>query len=78
VGFSYAYYQPPGAQALHNNSLVVRSHDFSGETIMGVEKSLWQNPRLFGAGSPAGGGAHLVGSLANLPYVLAKMEEDFI
>ncbi len=78
VGFSYAYYQPPGAQALHNNSLVIRSHDFSGETIMGLEGSLWQTPRLFGAGSPAGGGAHLVGSLANLPYVLAKMEEDFI
>ena len=45
---------------------------------MGMEGSLWQTARLFGAGSPAGGGAHLVGSLANLPYVLAKMEEDFI
>lgn len=78
VGFSYAYYQPPEAQALHNNSLVIRSHDFSGETIMGMEGTLWQTARLFGAGSPAGGGAHLVGSLANLPYVLAKMEEDFI
>jgi hypothetical protein len=78
VGFSYAYYQPPGAQALHNNSLVIRSHDFSGDTIMGMEGSLWQTARLFGAGSPAGGGAHLVGSLANLPYVLARMEEDFI
>lgn len=78
VGFSYAYYQPPGAQALHNNSLVIRSHDFSGETILGMEGSLWETARLFGAGSPAGGGAHLVGSLANLPYVLAKMEEDFI
>lgn len=78
VGFSYAYYQPPEAQALHNNSLVIRSHDFAGETIMGMEGSLWETARLFGAGSPAGGGAHLVGSLANLPYVLAKMEEDFI
>ena len=78
VGFSYGYYQPPEAQALHNNSLVIRSHDFSGETILGMEGSLWQTARLFGAGSPAGGGAHLVGSLANLPYVLAKMEEDFI
>jgi hypothetical protein len=29
-------------------------------------------------GSPAGGGAHLVGSLADLPYVLAQMEQDFI
>jgi len=78
VGFSYAYYEPPGAQAVHNNPLLVRSHDFAGETVMGMEESLWQTPRLFGAGSPAGGGAHLVGSLANLPYVLAQMEEDFI
>jgi hypothetical protein len=78
VGFSYAYYEPPGAQALHNNPLLIRSHDFSGDTVMGTEESLWQTPRLFGAGSPAGGGAHLVGSLADLPYVLAQMEEDFI
>jgi hypothetical protein len=78
VGFNYAYYEPPGAQAVHNNPLLVRSHDFSGETVMGMEESLWQTPRLFGAGSPAGGGAHLVGSLADLPYVLAQMEEDFI
>ena len=33
---------------------------------------------MFGVGSPAGGGAHLVGSLADLPYVLAEVEEDFI
>jgi len=78
VGLNYAYYEPPGAQALHNNPLLIRSHDFSGETIMGVEEAVWQTPRLFGAGSPAGGGAHLVGSLADLPYVLAQMEEDFI
>jgi len=78
VGFSYAYYEPPGSQALHNNPLLIRSHDFSGETVMGIEESLWLTPRLFGAGSPAGGGAHLVGSLADLPYVLAQMEEDFI
>ena len=78
VGFGYAYYEPPGAQALHNNPLLIRSHDFSGETVIGTEESLWQTPRLFGAGSPAGGGAHLVGSLADLPYVLAQMEEDFI
>jgi hypothetical protein len=78
VGFSYAYYEPPGSQALHNNPLLIRSHDFSGETVLGTEDSLWLTPRLFGAGSPAGGGAHLVGSLADLPYVLAQMEEDFI
>lgn len=78
VGLNYAYYEPPGAQALHNNPLLIRSHDFSGETVMGLEGSLWQTPRLFGVGSPAGGGAHLVGSLAGLPYMLAQMEEDFI
>lgn len=78
VGLNYAYYEPPGAQALHNNALLVRSHDFAGVTIMGMEQRLWQRPRLLGAGSTAGGGAHLVGSLADLPYVLAEMEQDFI
>jgi hypothetical protein len=77
VGLNYAYYEPPGAQILHHNPLFVRSHDFSAETIVGLER-VWQAPRLFGAGSPAGGGAHLVGSLADLPYVLAKAEQDFI
>src|ERR1700689_4659115 len=76
-GLNYAYYEPPGAQLLHNNPLFVRSHDFSGETIMGVTQ-LWQAPELFNQGSPAGGGAYLVGSLAELPYVLATTEEDFI
>jgi hypothetical protein len=77
VGLNYAYYEPPGAQLLHNNPLFVRSHDFSGETIMGVTQ-LWQASELFNQGSPAGGGAYLVGSLAELPYVLAATEEDFI
>ena len=77
VGLNYAYYEPPGAQVLHHNPLFVRSHDFSGDTVAGVER-LWQAPQLFGAGSPAGGGAHLVGSLADLPYVLAEAEQDFI
>jgi hypothetical protein len=77
VGLNYAYYEPPGSQLLHNNPLFVRSHDFSGETIMGVTQ-LWQAPELFNQGSPAGGGAYLVGSLAELPYVLASTEEDFI
>jgi len=77
VGMNYAYYEPPGSQVLHNNPLFVRSHDFSGDTVVGVER-LWQAPRLFGAGSPAGGGAHLIGSLADLPYVLAEAEQDFI
>jgi hypothetical protein len=74
---NYAYYEPPGAQILHHNPLFVRSHDFSGDTVAGVEH-LWQAPQLFGEGSPAGGGAHLVGSLADLPYVLAQVEQDFI
>ena len=78
VGLNYAYYEPPGAQILHNNPLFVRSHDFSGDTVTGVEKQAWQAPQLFGAGSPAGGGARLVGSLADLPYVLADAEQDFI
>jgi len=77
VGLNYAYYEPPGAQVLHHNPLLVRSHDFSGDTVAGVEH-VWQAPQLFGEGSPAGGGAHLVGSLADLPYVLAQVEQDFI
>ena len=77
VGLNYAYYEPPGSQILHNNPLFVRSHDFSGETVAGMER-LWQAPLLFGEGSPAGGGAHLVGSLADLPYVLAAVEQDFL
>lgn len=77
VGLNYAYYAPPGAQALHNNPLLVRSHDFSAETVGGI-KAVWQAAHLFGEGSPAGGGAHLVGSLADLPYVLAQIEQDFI
>jgi len=77
VGLNYAYYEPPGAQVLHNNPLFVRSHDFSGDTVAGVEQ-VWQASQLFGEGSPAGGGAHLVGSLADLPYVLAEVEQDFI
>ena len=77
VGLNYAYYAPPGAQALHNNPLLVRSHDFSAETVGGI-KAVWQSAHMFGEGSPAGGGAHLVGSLADLPYVLAEVEQDFI
>ncbi len=77
VGLNYAYYEPPGAQMLHNNPLFVRSHDFAGETVTGIDR-VWQAPQLFGVGSPAGGGAHLVGSLADLPYALATAEQDFI
>lgn len=77
VGLNYAYYEPPGSQALHNNPLLVRSHDFAGDTVSGF-KTLWQTPQLLGQGTPAGGGAHFVGSLADLPYALASLEQDFI
>ena len=77
VGLNYAYYEPPGSQALHSNPLLVRSHDFDAETVSGI-KTVWQTPQLLGQGSPAGGGAHFVGSLADLPYVLADLEQDFI
>ncbi len=77
VGLNYAYYEPPGAQILLNNPLFVRSHDFSGEMAMGGGQS-WHVPHVFGSGLPAGGGAHLAGSLADLPFVLAEAEQDFI
>jgi hypothetical protein len=77
VGLNYAYYEPPGAQVLHNSPLFVRSHDFSGSMTVGGEQA-WQTPRVFGTGVTASGGAHLVGSLAGLPYVLAEAEQDFV
>lgn len=77
VGLNYAYYEPPGAQMLHHNPLFIRSHDFSGTVSPNGEYS-WQTPQLFGSGVTAGRGAHLMGSLADLPYVLSEVEEDFI
>ncbi|MFZ0743542.1 MAG: hypothetical protein WAM85_04005, partial [Terracidiphilus sp.] len=77
VGLNYAYYEPPGAEVLHNNPLFVRSHDFSSVSVQGIEK-IWGAPNLIGVGATAGGGAYLVGSLADLPYALATTEEDFI
>ena len=77
VGLNYAYYEPPGAQILHNNPLFVRSHDFSGMSVQGNEK-IWQAPGVYGIGTTAGGGAYLIGSLVDLAYALAMMEEDFI
>jgi hypothetical protein len=77
VGLNYAYYEPPGAQVLHNNPLFVRSHDFSTFSVLGVQR-IWGAPELVGIGVTAGGGAYLMGSLAELPYALAQMEEDFI
>jgi hypothetical protein len=77
VGLNYAYDEPPGAQTLHHNPLLVRSHDFSASSIQGY-LTTWDSPELIGVGVTAGGGAYLIGSLADLPYVLALTEEDFI
>lgn len=77
VGLNYAYYEPPGAQMLHHNPLFVRSHDFLGISIQGADR-LWGAPMVLGVGAAAGGGAYLMGSLADLPYALATAEEDFI
>ena len=77
VGLNYAYYEPPGAQTLHHNSLFIRNHDFSGQRTPGRVDS-WQTPRMFGRGWTASGGAHLVGSLSDLPYALAQVEQDFL
>jgi hypothetical protein len=77
VGLNYAYYEPPGSQLLHINPLFVRSHDFAASTIVGVQ-NVWQPSTLFGSGASAGGGAYLIGSLADLPYVLAAAEQNFI
>jgi len=77
VGLNYAYYEPPGAEVLHNNPLFVRSHDFSSVSVQGFEQ-IWGMPELIGVGATAGGGAYLMGSLADLPYALASTEEDFI
>jgi len=77
VGLNYAYYEPPGAQILHNNPLFVRSHDFTEISVVGTEQ-FWQTPTLLGVGTPAGGGAYLMGSLTDLSYALASTEQDFI
>jgi hypothetical protein len=77
VGLNYAYYQPPGAQVVYTNPLFVRSHDFSGQSILNEQRS-WKTPDMFGRGFTASGGVHLIGSLADLPYVLSQVEENFI
>ena len=77
VGLNYAYYEPPGAQVLHNNPLFVRSHDFTASSVQGIEH-VWGSPELVGVGVTAGGGAYLLGSLSDLPFALASMEQDFI
>jgi len=77
VGLNYAYYEPPGAEILHNSPLLVREHDFLASESVGQTRA-WQAPQLFGVGLTAGNGTHLSGSLAGLPYALAEIEQDFI
>jgi len=77
VGLNYAYYEPPGAQILHNSPLLVREHDFLASESIGQSRA-WEAPQLFGIGLTAGNGTHLSGSLAGLPYALAEIEQDFI
>jgi hypothetical protein len=45
--------------------------------VQGVQQ-IWGAPELIGIGVTAGGGAYLMGSLADLPYALASVEQDFI
>ncbi len=79
VGLNYAYYEPPGAQMLLNNAIFVRSHDYSEDYhsgLAGVQP--WKTPTLVNLGATASGGTHLAGSIADLPYTLALVEQDFI
>lgn len=77
VGLNYAYYEPPGEQMARNDPLFVRTQDFSGTIAQGGSES-WATPFLVGRGWTSGAGAHLAGSLADLPYVLANVEQGFI
>jgi hypothetical protein len=77
VGLNYAYYEPPGAQMLHTNPLFVRLHDFSLQYVSSG-RTAWEDSHLVNRGWTASGGAHLEGSLADLPHVLASVEEGFI
>src|SRR5256885_11777944 len=76
VGLNYTYYDPPGAQMLYNNTVFVRSHDYSQE-YGDLGEQPWTAARLV-ISTGAGGGGHLAGSLAGLPYALAQMEQNFI
>ena len=77
VGLTYAYYEPPGAQMIHLNPVFVRTHDFSGEVGLGAAQS-WQTASVYDRGETTSGGAYLAGSLADLPYLLAQVEQNFI
>jgi len=75
VGFLYAYYAPPGAQLLLTNPVFVRNHDFIGAQGMSTS---WRATEIVGTGWPASAGGRLIGSLNNLPYVLAESEQNFL
>ena len=77
TGLNYAYYEPPGAQMLHNNPLFIRRHDFSGEVSRGSDPP-WSSPELVGRGDTSGGGVRLTGGLPRLAYALAQVEQEFI
>src|SRR5215469_18639918 len=76
VGLNYAYYEPPGAQLLLNSSVFVRSHDYTERVTLQTQP--WKTAELINLGVTAGGGTHLAGSLVDLPYALALVEQDFI
>lgn len=79
VGLNYAYYAPPGAQMIFNNAIFVRSHDYAEDFASGSAGAQpWKTPTLVNLGVTASGGTHLAGSLADLPYTLALVEQDFI
>jgi hypothetical protein len=77
VGLNYAYYEPPGSYVLHGDPMLVRSHDFAGSMTM-APGNAWQPSQVSDRGMTAGGGTHLEGSLADLPYALAQIEKDFM
>lgn len=63
---------------LLNNAVFVRSHDYTGGFGSTSGAMPWRVPSLMDRGFAAGRGTHLAGSLADLPYVLALVEQDFI
>jgi len=75
LGFSYAYYAPPGAQILYTNPIFVRGHDFIGSQ---GSYNTWRPTEVYGSGWPSNAGGRLVGSLATLPYALAEAEQNFL
>ena len=75
LGFSYAYYAPPGAQILYTNPIFVRGHDFIGSQ---GNYNTWRATEVYGTGWPSNAGGRLVGSLSTLPYALAEAEQNFL